>query len=166
MFNKDGQPEVGDYTKEELAEIKQQAKDLLAQISEGDYDNFEVLMEKHGEDEDAQSYENGYYLHKDPANYDSYTYLQSIVKELGGMEVGETALVESDYGYHVIMKYPIEEGAWDDEDNKDWFEGFEDGLIEDMFFSLCKTYMDRVQIDQAVLDTVPSMKQIGINFYY
>ncbi len=166
VFNKDGQPEVGDYTKEELAEIKQQAKDLLAQISEGDYDNFEVLMEKHGEDEDAQSYENGYYLHKDPANYDSYTYLQSIVKELGGMEVGETALVESDYGYHIIMKYPIEEGAWDDEDNEDWFEGFEDGLIEDMFFSLCKTYMDRVEIDQAVLDTVPSMKQIGINFYY
>ena len=82
------------------------------------------------------------------------------------MEVGETALVESDYGYHVIMKYPIEEGAWDDEDNKDWFEGFEDGLIEDMFFSLCKTYMDRVEIDRAVLDTVPSMKQIGINFYY
>ncbi|MBQ7378715.1 MAG: peptidylprolyl isomerase [Clostridia bacterium] len=166
IINKDGEPEVGDYTKEQLAEIKQNAKDILAQISEGDYDTFELLMEKHGEDEDAQTYENGYYLHKDPANYESYPYLESIVKQLNTLEAGQTALVESDYGYHIVMKYPIEEGAWDDEDNKDWFEGFEEGLIDDLFMKLCEQYVDKVEIDQDVLDTVPSMKQIGINFYY
>ena len=165
-FDKDGQPIVVDYTKEELVKIKQEARDILAQLSPSDYDGFEIQMEKRGEDEDAQKYENGYYLHKDASGYTAYPYLESIVKELADMEVGQTALVESDYGYHVIMKYPTEEGAYKEEENEDWFENFEEGLIDSMFASLCDEYTDQVKIDQAVLDTVPSMKQIGVNFYY
>ena len=165
-FDKDGEPIVVDYTKEELVKIKQEAKDILAQLSPSDYDGFEIQMEKRGEDEDAQKYENGYYLHKDASSYTSYPYLESIVKKLADMEVGQTALVESDYGYHVIMKYPTEEGAYKEEENADWFENFEEGLIDSMFASLCEEYSDQVKIDQAVLDTVPSMKQIGVNFYY
>jgi hypothetical protein len=166
VMNKDGQPETGEYTKEQLVEIKNEAKDILAQIGESEYEAFEVMMEKRGEDNDAQTYENGYYLSNDPANYASYPYLESIVKALNELEVGQTALVESDYGYHVVMRYPCPEGAYTEEENKDWFEGFTEGLIEDMFTSLCATYADRVQIDQAVLDTVPSMYHIGKNYYY
>lgn len=166
VMNKDGQPETGEYTKEQLAEIKKEAKDILEQIGKGEYEAFEVMMEKRGEDNDAQSYENGYFLSNDSANYASYPYLESIVKELNKLEIGQTALVESDYGYHVIMKYPCPEGAYADEQNKDWFEGFTEGLIDDMFTSLCATYADRVQVDQAVLDTVPSMYHIGKNYYY
>ena len=165
-MDKDGQPILGEYTKQELAEIKQEAKDILGKISAGDYDAFELLMEQRGEDEDAQTYENGYYLHADPTNYGAYPYLEDIVTALIDMEVGETALVESDYGFHVVMKYQPEKGAWADEDNKDWFEGFEEGLADDLFMTLCDQYMDRVVVDEDVLATVPSMKQIGTNFDY
>ena len=166
IFDTDGQPVVGDYTKEELAEIKKEANTILSKIPAGEYDAFEIFMEQRGEDADAQTYENGYYLYHDPSNYASYPYLESIVEALGDMEVGETALVESDYGYHVIMKYPVEKGAYSDEANEDWFEGFEEGLIDDMFMSLCKEYMDKVSVDEDLLATVPAMKKIGKNYYY
>ena len=166
IFDKDGQPVVGDYTKEELAEIRKEANTILSKVPTGEYDAFEIFMEQRGEDEDAQTYEKGYYLYNDPSNYASYPYLESIVDALGDMEVGEVTLVESDYGYHVVMKYPVEKGAYADEDNKDWFEGFEQGLIDDLFMSLCKEYMDKVSVDHDVLATVPSMKDIGKNYYY
>ena len=166
VFDKDGQPVVGDYTKEELAEIEKEANTILGKIPAGEYNAFEIFMEQRGEDEDAQTYENGYYLYADPANYASYPYLESIVEELIELEVGQTALVESDYGYHVIMKYPVDKGAWADEANEDWFEGFEEGLVDHLFMSLCEQYMDQVTVDEDVLATVPSMKQIGTNFYY
>ena len=142
------------------------ANTILDKIPAGEYDAFEIFMEQRGEDEDAQTYENGYYLYNDPANYASYPYLESIVEALGSMEVGEVALVESDYGYHVVMKYPVEKGSYADEDNEDWFEGFEQGLIDDLFTSLCKEYMDKVHVDEDVLATVPAMKKIGKNYYY
>ena len=166
VFDKDGQPVVGDYTKEELAEIEKEANTILGKIPAGEYNAFEIFMEQRGEDEDAQTYENGYYLYNDPANYASYPYLESIVDALGDMEVGEVALVESDYGYHVIMKYPVEKGAHADKDNEDWFEGFEEGLVDDMFMSLCREYMDKVSVDEDLLATVPAMKDIGKNYYY
>ena len=123
-------------------------------------------MEQRGEDEDAQNYENGYYLYADPDNYTSYPYLESIVDALEDMEIGQLALVESDYGYHVVMKYAVQEGAYSDEKNKDWFEGFEQGLIDDMFLSLCEEYMDKVTVNTDLLDAVPPMLEIGKNYYY
>jgi hypothetical protein len=88
------------------------------------------------------------------------------IEALGDMEVGEVKLVESDYGYHVVMKYPVEKGAYADKANEDWFEGFEQGLIDDMFMSLCKEYTDKVSVNEDVLATVPPMKEIGKNYYY
>ena len=166
VFDKDGQPQVGDYTKEELQEIKKEANTILSKVPAGEFDAFEIFMEQRGEDQDAQTYQNGYYLYNDPANYAAYPYLESIVEALDDMEVGEVALVESDYGYHVIMKYEVEKDAYKDEDNKDWFEGFEAGLIEDMFMELCKEHMDKVKVHEDVLGTAPSMKQVGKNYYY
>lgn len=166
VFDKDGQPVVGDYTKEELAKIENEANTILGKIPVGEYHAFEIFMEQRGDDQDAQTYENGYYLSSDPADHAAYPYLESIVGKLADMEVGEVALVESDYGYHVIMKYPMEKGAYADEDNEDWFEGFEEGLIEEMFMKLCKEHMDKVSVDQDVLATVPAMKDIGKNYYY
>ena len=166
VFDKDGQPVVGDYTKEELVEIKKEANTILSKVPAGEYGAFEIFMEQRGEDEDAQTYENGYYLYNDPNNYASYPYLESIVDALGDMEVGETALVESDYGYHVIMKYPVDKGAYAEEENEDWFEGFEAGLVEELFMKLCKEHMDKVTVDEEILATVPPMKEIGKNYYY
>ena len=166
VFDKNGEPTVGDYTKEELAKIKEEANKIVSEINAGNYDAFEIRMEQRGEDEDAQSYENGYYLYADPDNYEAYPYLKSIVGALIDMEEGQIKLVESDYGYHVVMKYPVQEGAYSDKANEDWFEGFEQGLIDDMFLSLCKEYMDKVEVDEDLLATVPPMLEIGKNYYY
>ena len=166
VFDKDGQPQIGEYTKAELAEIKKEADTILSKVPAGEFNAFEVFMEQRGEDQDAQAYENGYYLYNNPGNYEAYPYLESIVEQLNKMEVGEVALVESDYGYHVIMKYEVEKNAYKDEDNKDWFEGFEEGMMEDMFMTLCKDYMDKVTVHEDVLASAPTMKQVGKNYYY
>ena len=64
------------------------------------------------------------------------------------------------------MKYEVEKNAYKDEDNKDWFEGFEEGMMEDMFMTLCKDYMDKVTVHEDVLASAPTMKQVGKNYYY
>ena len=166
IFDKNGQPIVMDYTKAELAEIEKKAKEAKDKIPDGEFAAFEMLMEAQGEDQDAQTYENGYFLYNDPDNYASYPYLQDIVKQLDQMEVGQTALVSSEYGYHVIMKYPLPEGAYAEDDNEDWFDGFEEGLIDTMFMTLCEPYMSKVEVDTDLLATVPPMKELGTNFYY
>ena len=166
VFDKEGQPIVIDYSKEELARIEKEAKQAKEKIPDGEFAAFELLMESRGEDEDAQAYENGYFLYNDPDNYANYPYLEDIVKELDKMEVGQTAIVTSEYGYHVIMKYPLPEGAYADKANSDWFDGFEEGLIDTMFMTLCQPYMDKVEVDSDVLATVPHMKELGTNFYY
>ena len=166
IFDKNGQPIVVDYTKEELAEIEKEAKQVIEKIPDGEFTAFELLMESRGEDEDAQTYQNGYFLYNDPSNYSNYPYLEDIVKQLDKMEVGQTAIVTSDYGYHVIMKYPLPEGAYAETDNSDWFEGFEEGLIDTMFMTLCQPYLEKVEVNADVLAAVPPMKELGTNFYY
>ena len=88
-----------------VAEKKAQAEDLLAQLRASDDAAalFDQLMHAHSEDVGLESYPDGY-----------------LAVELGSMvapfeeaslalEVGEISdIVESDYGYHIILRLPLE----------------------------------------------------------
>ena len=47
--------------------------------------------------------------------------MDEIAKTLDGMEIGECALVETDYGYHVIMRYALKENAYASDAASNWF---------------------------------------------
>ena len=81
------------------------------------------------------------------------------------MEVGEIAMVESDYGYHVVMKYELDKGAYSNEANAEWFEGFNESVADMLFTNKCMEYADRIETDEELIATV-DMSAVKPNYYY
>ena len=152
ISDKDGNYKTEDYSKEELEKIEANVELLKGQIENGDFEEFEDLMLEYSEDvEGIEEY--------------GYAYLTDISEALADMKVGETKLVESDYGYHLIMKYECPEGAYAEKDNAIWFSEFASSLIEYLFLQEADQYKDKIKLDEELLATV-DMKSAGINYYY
>ena len=79
---------------------------------------FEALM-SHSDDTATSHYENGFYL-SSLSDYPIPEVLQGAL-ELG---IGEYARVESEYGIHFILRYPLEEKGYEVKENSDWFADF------------------------------------------
>ena len=97
---------------------------------------------------------------------EAYEYLDDITKALGDMEVGECKVIESDYGYHVICKYEMPEKAYEDEDQKDVFEGFMEDLIADLFADECAKYESQITIVPEAYESARKMSEVGSNKLY
>ena len=83
-----------------------------------------------------------------------------------GAEIGEVILYHSDSAYHLVMKYPLAESAWSDKANADWFGNFEQEVMDSMIRTMCQEYEDQIVIDEDVLASAMSMKEIGSNWNY
>ncbi|MBE6553350.1 MAG: hypothetical protein E7666_03305 [Ruminococcaceae bacterium] len=159
-----------EMTADELAEVKKKAEDLFAELTDSDYTKFEDALTKHSDDAaEIGEFDDGYYLDKrvDYAETgEKYAYLDDIVNELESMQEGEVRMVTSAFGYHIIKKYPYTEKAYDNEVNTQWFENFHSSLIEELFMAECqKYYADIVLVDKVYADA-PTMKEVGVNYYY
>lgn len=160
----EGNYKTEDYTEEELEKISANIELFASQIDKGDFEDFEDLMMDYSEDyEGIEEYENGYFLEKG-GSY-GYEYLNDISEALSGMEVGETKIIESDYGYHLIMKYECSEGAYGEEENAIWFSEFSSALIEYLFLQETDAYKEDIKIDEELLGSV-DMKSVTHNYYY
>ena len=82
------------------------------------------------------------------------------------MEVGECRVVDSDFGYHVICRYEMTEGVYDDEEQKDVFSDFYDDLIQALFDEECKGYESALELSEKGLEAVPSMAEVASNILY
>lgn len=49
------------------------------------------------------------------------------------MEIGEVRRVESEFGVHFIKRYPLDEKAYSDKMNADFFSTFESDVIESVY---------------------------------
>ena len=157
-------------TPEELAEVKKKAEGLFAELEDSTFAEFEQALTDHSNDTaEVSEFDDGYYLDKrlDYAETgEQYAYLDDIAKALAEMEDGEVRMITSAFGYHIIKKYPHSDKAYDNEANEQWFADFHSGLIEELFSAKCaEHYGDIVLIDK-VYATAPTMKAVGVNYYY
>ncbi len=153
------------YSKEELAAIKSRADALAGKPYTAE--EFEALMKS---DSDEEYSADPLYLFVSPSYYFNQSsdakYLDDIAKALSEMEIGQTRVVESDYGYHIIYKYKNESGAYESEKHEKAFATFTDDLIDMLFDKLCDEYESRVVYDKAAFDRTPSMIEIASNTLY
>ena len=174
ITSKDGIYQTVPMTQTELDFVKAQAEATFDSLQGLSAEDFEAEIEKKQEELVKQGirnelYTDGYYLRTDTdylAGGEEYEYLQTIVDALQTMEDGQVMMVKSSVGYHILMKYPHSDKAYAKEENEVWFSDFNTSLVEKLFFALCEGYYTDIQIDDKVLATVPSMKKIGINYYY
>ncbi|MBQ9080371.1 MAG: hypothetical protein IJY27_04785 [Clostridia bacterium] len=156
------------HSDEKMAELLAHAEDIAEFTTPGDTKTFEDYIEKYSEDGDGQSnYPDGYYFATN-AQY-GYQYIVDIIEELGTMEVGEISIVESEYGYHIIMKYELDEGAYSDTDKDVWFEStttsFTSDVMQWLFGERCEQYLDKIEVNEKLLSEL-DMKIVNPNFYY
>ena len=111
--NEVAQPEP---TEEELAayqeEAKKKADEVLAKAVAGE--DFEGLIAEYGEDPGMESTPDGYVIDETGASIDGQgAMVEPFTKGSFAVEVGNVnpELVESDYGWHIIKRYPIEPTA-------------------------------------------------------
>jgi len=162
-----GNPIVIKYSGEEKTQILTKAKDILSQAKAGDMLGFDLLVSKYNEDTDVEKYPNGFYVPKD-AN----TRTPQVLEKVFSMDINAVDWVESDYGIHVIMRCPLEDGAYAKEEYKDLFISnttgtylFMDTLRAQLMAQYLAPYKKDITVDEELLKTV-DIKRAGINLYY
>jgi len=170
VMTKDGDYKTEDMTEDELKALKARAETLAEELKGCTQAEFEKAMKDNSDDAaEDDSYDDGYYLKKGTdysSSGEDYLYLDTIVEKLEEMEEGEICLVTSKFGYHLIRKYPHTEKAYDKEENEAWFDGFHGELVEKLFLELCQNHFGDIQTVEETLKTSPTMREVGINYYY
>ena len=162
--------EIETLTKEELEKLEARANTLYEELVGTTEFFFEAVMEEESDDmAEVGEYEDGYYLQKNidyAASGKDYEYLAQIVEALKTAEVGEVVLVKSNFGFHIVRKYAHSEKAYDREENEAWFSTFYSGLTEQLFMEECEKHYENIEVIEKILKATPSMKDVGINYYY
>ena len=167
VTDSDGQIKKFYYTKEQMAD-RLQIANQLCDIEKSDFETFE----KKGADSSVNTdYSNtfetssGIYMSDiEKAAYNDY--MLKMLDAVKTMAVGDIAMIEAEDGYHVIMKYELNEGAYAENNSKKWFQSFNSSLINKLFLDKCEGLFAKIQINEANLDRAKSIKDIGINTDY
>ncbi len=153
-----GNPKTLPLSAAALAEKKKKADELEAKLTGGEA--FETLMPLYNEDTTtAATYPNGLYI-------TPYTnYVTEVKDAIFGMEAGEWRMVESNLGYHFFMRLDVEDGAYADPQNADFFSTFESDVSTEWFFEVMKPYKDQITINSERVNAY-SLKTVNPNYYY
>ena len=166
VLDENGEGRIHYLSEEEQAALKESAESLVASLGKNNFSAFESERAKHTTVEGAEdAYPDGYYLSSiERGGYEDY--MSAILDRLTEMEVGEIAAVESEYGWHVIMKYELDSGKYGDGEYDEWFAGFNSSLINRLFLDKCKSVLPEITVHEENLAKARSIKDIGINFDY
>ena len=166
VYDEKGIAKTEKYSSEELAEHKAAAEEMMASVAKGDYAAFEALMEEYQVSGDDAFVTDGTYCFLYTTGDNDYDYLNDIADVLAESEEGTIRMVSSEYGYNVVMKYPIPQDAVTNTEYKDWFGDLTERVVAKLFHTKCEPYMERVAISNEEFANLPSMKEVGTNYNY
>ena len=157
------------YSEAELQDKKNEAQSLLGSITEGNFSAFNSAAASNTLILGAENpYPDGYYL----SDFESVgyvgdsAYLSDMLSALKEMKVGEIRLIESENGYHVIMKYELDSGKVSDDAYEAWFSNLDRAIINKLFGDRLSSVLPEIKIVDENLKKARSIKSIGINFDY
>ncbi len=134
----------------------------------GDAGKFDALLSEkdekgkymYNEDKGMQLYPNGIYLKSD-SNYDFAEVRDAVFQ----MEEGEIRVIRSAHGFHIVMRYENDEGAYAVDANKDCFAGFINELEDKLLTDHLRPYKELVVVDEKAYKGI-SMKDVEPNLHY
>lgn len=153
------------YSDADLKEKYQLVESIVSDLGDGDTADFEDKIYKYAEyaNSDPDDLKGTIYVKK--LETSSYDYINSIVEAVKDENVGTIRVVESDYGYHIIMRYSLEEGAYKSDDNSVWFGTFNTDLTNKLLKTHTSKHLSDITVEEKLLEGI-SLKDIGINYYY
>ena len=137
-------------------------------VAKGDAGLFDALLNEtdangkyvYTEDPGRELYPNGIYLKAD-SDYD-FPEVRDAVFE---MSVDEIRVIRSDYGFHIVMCYENDAGAYADAANSDCFAGFASNLEDLLLEEYLAPYLALVEIDEKAYAGI-SIKDVAANLHY
>lgn len=165
-YDENGSAKTRKYSAEELAAHKSAAEEIMASVAKGDYAAFESLLEEYEISSDDAFVTDGTYCFLYTTGDNDYDYLNDIADVLAESEIGTVRMVSSEYGYNVVMKYPIPEDAVTNTAYEDWFGDLTDRVAAKLFHTKCTPFMDKVVVNNEEFSKLPSMKEVGTNTQY
>ena len=166
VYDETGSVKTVKYSAEELARHKDAADNLLIDVQKGNYLAFEARLEEYEIDETDAYDTDGEFCFLYTTGDNDYDYLNDIADVLADAEEGSLHVVASEYGYNVVMKYPIPEDAVTSTAYDDWFGDLTDRVAAKLFHNKCAPYMEKVTVNSEAFAALPSMKQVATNFSY
>ena len=166
VYDANGVAKTVKYSAEELAEHKAAGEEIMASVAKGDYAAFEALLAEYEVSGDDAFVTDSEYCFLYTTGDNSYDYLNDIADVLAESEEGTVRMISSEYGYNVVMKYPIPEDAVTNTAYEDWFGDLTTRVVAKLFHTKCEPYMERVAVSNEEFANLPSMKQVSTNFSY
>ena len=166
VYDANGVAKTVKYSAEELAEHKAAGEEIMTSVTKGDYAAFEALLAEYEVSGDDAFVTDSTYCFLYTTGDNDYDYLNDIADVLAESEEGVVRMVSSEYGYNVVMKYPIPEDAVTNTAYEDWFGDLTDRVTAKLFHNKCAPYMEKVSVSSDVFKALPSMKQVGTNYDY
>ena len=167
--DKNGAEITEEFSAAEKAKIKEEAEKIFEIAENGNYDSFEELL---------MIYDNNYSIateeERDTLIYlsadESYTAGSELMNDLYGkiadVDAGEKLIYESDYGYHIIMRYEPETAAYSETKYEFYFESFVSNLTNELFFARLEPYLNGITIKEKYKEKVDiSTITPNYNFY-
>ncbi len=112
---------------------------------------------------DAKYAPNGIYFSSEA--YVTDVMFGSMSSALQELEEGELVILDSEYGYYLLMRVPLDEGAWQKEENSYWFTALTGLCMEYMLQQKTEEYMDEVKIKEKYLQGV-DITTVSTNYRY
>lgn len=166
ILDENGEAKQYFYTDEQMKERKDKADGIFASLSKGNYAAFESNADEINDLYMGEEiYSDGYYFSDiESSGYEDH--MLDILEALKDIECGEYALVESDYGYHIIMRYELDGGKYSDSKYSEWFNNFNASLINKLFLDKSKKVISDLTEIEENIEKARSIRDIGINFDY
>lgn len=153
-YTDDGLRKKRELTAEELA-AKQALIDAIDEsLAEGA--DFDEVYDAFSED---KYYKNGYYISE---NMD---FISDVTDSAMSLEVGEYKKIETDYGTHYIMRLEMDEKPWENEDNSDFFDGYDTTVGQALFADMAEEKISEVVLNEEVLGEY-TMADSAINYRF
>lgn len=153
-YTDDGLRKKRELTAEELA-AKQALIDAIDEsLAEGA--DFDEVYDAFSED---KYYKNGYYISE---NMD---FIEDVTDSAMSLEVGEYKKIETDYGTHYIMRLEMDEKPWENEDNSDFFDGYDTTVGQALFADMAEEKIREVVLNEEVLGEY-TMADSAINYRF
>lgn len=153
-YTDDGLRKKRELTAEELA-AKQALIDAIDEsLAEGA--DFDEVYDAFSED---KYYKNGYYISE---NMD---FIEDVTDSAMSLEVGEYKKIETDYGTHYIMRLKMDEKPWENEDNSDFFDGYDTTVGQALFADMAEEKISEVVLNEEVLGKY-TMADSAINYRF
>ena len=174
VLDQSGEQKIGFYGKDQMTERMDLAVSLADQAGNSAA-VFEQYRERYSDEGAADGVldDSLCYLATN-VDYESVDlkFMDQIANALLKLKVGEVTIVPTDYGYHIVRRYDVEQGAYADSKLAQWFSDstygvfdFYNNLENELFLKKLEPYAARIECDQALLESV-CLKDVAPNYYY